>query len=160
MLVSPLEGLRSRSVGDVARSSAVHGLRGAEKRLQQVQESAFRFKTGESLKPGGRFEQSFSPSGRLQPNSTVWSVLQPTMRLVACLSRDPSRFSPPSTERVGVHHDGGAVEDLRRGHDLPLPGGASSSARPAQRLQRGARRRQTDVEVRLQPGFSFMERRP
>lgn len=42
-----LAGLRSRPVWHVARSSAVHGLRGVKKRLQQVQRSCFRFKTGE-----------------------------------------------------------------------------------------------------------------
>lgn len=44
-----LKGLCSWSFWNVSRSSAVHGLRGAKARLQQIQESAFGGKAGESL---------------------------------------------------------------------------------------------------------------
>lgn len=45
------EGIHSWSVWHISRSSAVHGLRGAQERLQQVQESSLRYKAGESLTP-------------------------------------------------------------------------------------------------------------
>lgn len=43
------KGLCSWSFWHISRSSAVHGLRRAQERLQQIQGSAFRCKAGESL---------------------------------------------------------------------------------------------------------------
>lgn len=56
---------------------------------------------------------------------------------------------PPvsSTERSGVHHNGGPLQDICRSHNLPLSGGASSPSGPAQQIQRSYRCHCKDMEV-------------
>ncbi|XP_054898380.1 mitochondrial folate transporter/carrier-like isoform X2 [Poeciliopsis prolifica] len=97
-------GLRSGSVRYVSRSPAVHGLRRAQERLQQIQEGAFR-------------------------------------RKVEC---------------SGIHHNGSAVQSIRRRHDVPVSGGESAAPRPAQQIRRGRRCHRTDVEKRR--SFGLLQR--
>lgn len=143
-------GFCSWSIRHISWSSAVHGLWGAQEGLQQIQECALRCKTGESLSP------STWNCGNTVPVSESRKLFE--RQLMKWLSRFPSaHFSHPphssfvcfsgSTEFFGIYHNGGIIQNICCGHNVPVSGGASSPARPAQPIQRRAGCHQTDVEV-------------
>lgn len=104
------------------------------------------------------------PTSTLNCGNTVpvSESLKPFKRqLMKWLSRFPSaHFCPPphssfvcfsgSTEFFGIYHNGGIIQNICCGHNVPVSGGASSPARPAQQIQRRAGCHQTDVEVQCQ----------
>lgn len=156
--ISVIEGLRSWSVWHISWSSAVHGLWRAQERLQQVQESALWCKAGESSTPWAAACMETCPKEsdmRTFPFAKTEHKVY-NQHLKQWLTRFLSLYPPPcslisfslSTECFGIYHNGSTIQNLRRGHDIPISGGASSPARPAQYIQRCAWCHQTDMEVK------------